>query len=246
MRVRIQILYDNSGSTNPNAFVSGKDGWGFSALVSYRGQTVLFDTGGNSDQLLAHMRALRVDPAAIDAAVISHPHWDHIGGLPAVHQANPRIRVYCLADFPQVIFDEARALGLAVERVRQPRCITPGIFTSGAISGHPPEQALIIERDRDLVILTGCAHPGVVRMVRRARSLHDDKPVRLLLGGFHLLDEQPPQILARIGQLKAMQVRQIAPAHCTGSTATHLFSRAFGKNYLTAGVGRLLSVTADR
>jgi len=83
---------------------------------------------------------------------------------------------------------------------------------------------LIIETAEGLVILTGCAHPGVVEVVWVTKKQHGE-PVRLLLGGLHLLRESERRILQIITELKALGARHVAPSHCTGDRAMALFRR---------------------
>jgi len=74
--VKIKILYDNT------VFQSGlKPDWGFSCLVETPNRTILFDTGSNGSILLENMKKLDIDPLSIDEVFISHPHFDHVGGL---------------------------------------------------------------------------------------------------------------------------------------------------------------------
>ena len=70
------VVYDN----NP-----GLEGlsaqWGFGCVIQGPDKTVLFDTGGLGWVLLPNMSLLKLDPKSIDVVVLSHIHWDHIGGL---------------------------------------------------------------------------------------------------------------------------------------------------------------------
>ena len=89
MSVELVILVDNiAGSEELRAE------HGLSILVSGPGQKVLFDAGASAETLLANAASLGVDLAAVDAAVISHGHYDHTGGLAAVVQQRPGLKVY--------------------------------------------------------------------------------------------------------------------------------------------------------
>jgi 7,8-dihydropterin-6-yl-methyl-4-(beta-D-ribofuranosyl)aminobenzene 5'-phosphate synthase len=55
--------------------------WGFSALVEADGHRILFDTGAHTDVVLKNAQTLGVDLATVPEAVLSHNHWDHVGGL---------------------------------------------------------------------------------------------------------------------------------------------------------------------
>jgi 7,8-dihydropterin-6-yl-methyl-4-(beta-D-ribofuranosyl)aminobenzene 5'-phosphate synthase len=55
--------------------------WGFAALVEVDGHRILFDTGAHADVVLKNTQTLRVDLKTVPEVVLSHSHWDHVGGL---------------------------------------------------------------------------------------------------------------------------------------------------------------------
>lgn len=71
--------------------------FGFSALISWEGQLILFDAGTNADVLKGNAAALGVDLAEVDFAVASHSHFDHINGFDYLLEVNPEVKIY----FPQ-------------------------------------------------------------------------------------------------------------------------------------------------
>ncbi|HEX6124710.1 MAG TPA: MBL fold metallo-hydrolase, partial [Pyrinomonadaceae bacterium] len=73
--------------------------FGFSALIRYRGKTILFDAGTNAKLLEQNVRASRVDLSKVDIAIVSHSHYDHIGGFDYLLEKNPRVKIYLPADF---------------------------------------------------------------------------------------------------------------------------------------------------
>jgi len=93
--LEITNLYDAFGKAHPKLT---KD-FGFSAIVRYRGKTVLFDAGTSADIFGAHLKALKIDPRRIDAVVISHSHHDHVAGIDYVRTVNPGIKLYLPKDF---------------------------------------------------------------------------------------------------------------------------------------------------
>jgi 7,8-dihydropterin-6-yl-methyl-4-(beta-D-ribofuranosyl)aminobenzene 5'-phosphate synthase len=98
------------------------------------------------------------------------------------------------------------------------------------------EQALIIDLPAGLVILTGCAHPGITNIVRKAKDvLH--REVLLLLGGFHLMNHTQDQIADITRQLDALGVAFISPSHCTGDAAMQYFRRVWGERFIDGGCG---------
>ena len=236
-QVEIRIAYDNTAAT-----AGFTEDWGFSAVVAAGGQTVLFDSGTDPDVFMRHLERLGIDPAAITAAVISHHHADHRGGVFRFALKNREAPVYFLESFPKRVFDLAWAVAMRIQRVKGPLEVAPGMFTTGEIPGPIPEQALVVESPAGLVILVGCGHPGLARMVETAARQHPSGKIRLVLGGFHMMRWDDEQIQAEIERLKALGVEQVAPAHCTGERAKRLFRSAWGRNYLAAGAGRRIVV----
>jgi TolB protein len=240
-QVRITILYDNY--VYDERLTSE---WGFAALVEADDHVLLFDTGGSA-ALLDNMRLLAIDPASIEAIVLSHQHLDHIGGLLPLLGEGIRPTVYLLTSFPADFIAGASAL-TDVVMVTTSIEILPGIYTTGGVSGDVREQALAIRMGAGSVIITGCAHPGVERMVARARSvlrpgsIESYAPVALVVGGFHLGRTSRAEVEQVIAELSAMNVQRVIATHCTGDAAIVQFSEAFGDGYLPGGVGRVITL----
>ncbi len=220
-----------------------KSSWGFAAWVEYEGQGMLFDTGDMNTKLLTALEVMEIDPVSIDTIVLSHFHEDHTGGLPFITKTDVRPLLYVLPSFPNLFKTRTAALAEIVE-VEPGQTIIPGVYTTGELSGPIPEQALVIPTAEGLVILTGCAHPGIVEIVQAAQALFPDQPVRLVMGGFHLLEMGEDEISAIITELRALGVQQIAPTHCSGDLARRLFADAYGEDYIDAGAGLVITFDA--
>ena len=61
--------------------VAGIGEWGFSALVEADGNRVLLDTGAHPDTVLRNAHDLKIDLSNVREAILTHNHWDHVGGL---------------------------------------------------------------------------------------------------------------------------------------------------------------------
>lgn len=112
---------------------------------------------------------------------------------------------------------------------------------TGTLGDGVREQALVLETGEGLVVVTGCAHPGIVELVRRARTIDPDAPVALVMGGMHLREASDWQIDTVVSGLKALGVRKVAPSHCTGDRAIERFRQAYGAGFVRAGAGTKLS-----
>jgi 7,8-dihydropterin-6-yl-methyl-4-(beta-D-ribofuranosyl)aminobenzene 5'-phosphate synthase len=234
--LRITIVYDN------NPFDQRlKTAWGFSTLVEFRGQTLLFDTGGDGRILLENMRVLGIDPARIQSIVLSHAHGDHTGGLSALLDIiDNRPSVYLLPSFADTYKRQVGQMAQVIE-VAPGQAVGDGILTTGEIGGNIPEQALAVRTREGLVVITGCAHPGIVRIIERAMELTGD-PVCLVLGGFHLGNRSETEISAILADFRRLDVQEVAPCHCTGERAVAMFSAEYGQAFVQAGVGMVINL----
>jgi 7,8-dihydropterin-6-yl-methyl-4-(beta-D-ribofuranosyl)aminobenzene 5'-phosphate synthase len=233
--VTLTIVYDNN-AYNPAL----RTDWGFACLVETPGTTMLFDTGADGPTLLGNMAALGLDLDAIDAIALSHIHGDHTGGLAALLDTGIRPTVYVPATFPVSFKDGVRARTSLVE-VQGPVEIYPGIHTTGEMGSSMVEQALVLTTGDGLVVVTGCAHPGVVEMVRQACEVVEGD-VALVVGGFHLGQAGRSRIDDIIAEFRRLGVWRTAPCHCTGDRARRMFADAFGTDFIRTGVGGVITV----
>jgi 7,8-dihydropterin-6-yl-methyl-4-(beta-D-ribofuranosyl)aminobenzene 5'-phosphate synthase len=231
------IAYDN------NPYVDGLDTeWGFSCLVSGPDKTILFDTGGEGDVLMANVAELGLDPTTIDAVVLSHEHRDHTGGLGEFLRANPNVTVYVPKSFDDGFKRRLEDRTGGVIEVEDAMAICKDVYSTGEMGVSIKEQGLVVRTSGGLIVVTGCAHPGIVAMVERAASI-GGRDVLLVIGGFHLVRYGEGEIADVIAGLKNLGVKYAAPCHCSGDLAREMFSREFQERYLAAGVGRRLTAS---
>jgi 7,8-dihydropterin-6-yl-methyl-4-(beta-D-ribofuranosyl)aminobenzene 5'-phosphate synthase len=246
--VTFTIVYDNNayGASPESAPRQLRTSWGFACWVETEETTVLFDTGGDGATLMNNLTELGLDPWAIDAVVLSHAHGDHTGGLMALLGRGIEPTVYVPASFSAAFKRNVRLLTDLVE-VTEATAIAPGIHTTGEVGSSVIEQALAVETEDGLVVVTGCAHPGVVEMVRRAKvavasglgapGVSTGDPVALVMGGFHLRSASRARVEGIITDFRDLGVQRVAPCHCTGDQARQLFADGFGASCVLAGVG---------
>ena len=216
--------------------------WGFSCLIEGLEKTILFDTGGDGEILLSNMEKLKVDPQKIDVVVISHIHWDHRGGLLSFLDKNNKVTVYLPSSLPQDFKEKVRKKGARVVSVHNPVKICENVYSTGELGTWTKEQSLAIDTEKGLIVVTGCAHPGVVNIVRNAQRLLKKERVYLVLGGFHLLAYSEPQVKRIIKDLKKIGVEKVGPSHCTGGRPIELFREAWGENFFDLGCGAKLEI----
>ena len=230
--MKLATVYDNR-SLYPHL----ASRWGFACLV---GDDLLFDTGGDGRTLLSNMAKMGIDPSRIGTVVLSHAHGDHTGGLGSLLGTGVRPTVYVPRSFPSRFKADVRSLTRLVE-VREPLEIRPGVHTTGEVGRGLVEQALAVETEKGLVVITGCAHPGVVEMVRHARQIGEGE-VYLVLGGFHLGGVSGRRVERIIADFRRLGVQKVAPCHCTGDRAIEIFAEEYGEDFIRVGVGMVLDV----
>jgi len=234
--LRIAIPFNNcSSDTNLQA------GPGFSAWVEMNGRIILFDTGSDYLTLLENMSKMQLDYNRITDIFISHNHWDHIYGLPGVAGVNGfQVNTFIpKSSAAGIIQQMPRLKYTAIDSCRE---LYPGIWTTGEMSSvflqtTIAEQAMILEMSDGLVVITGCSHPGIERIVKLTNDRFPQKSIKLLVGGFHLEKKSIGEIIQISNFLKQAGVLAIAPSHCTGDPAIEYFRKDWGDNYIQLFLG---------
>lgn len=176
--------------------LAGEPGVGY---VIQAGETrVLFDcglSGGREPSALARNAAdLGVDLGDLDAVVISHLHPDHVGGVTAM-----RRRTFSFSreareprGMPAYVPTEMRHDRADVVPTRGPHVIAPGMAVMPPLPramfwlGPVAEQALVVNvRGFGLVLVTGCGHPPIERILGVTEQVLD-VPINAVVGGLHL------------------------------------------------------------
>ncbi|MFY9803010.1 MAG: MBL fold metallo-hydrolase [Candidatus Acidiferrales bacterium] len=125
--------------------------------------------------------------------------------------------------------------------------ITPDIHLIALVSDKPGtlelrELSLAINTPDGLVIVVGCSHPGIDKIVEAAGAINPQ--IHLIVGGFHLVVASDSDIETIVTALhERFKVEYVAPGHCTGEPAFTALKKAFGDHYLYAGLGSTLALT---
>jgi len=100
------------------------------------------------------------------------------------------------------------------------------------------DQSLIFKIEgKGLVIISGCAHSGIVNTVIYSRKLMKVEKIHAIIGGFHLKNADEERIQRTINDLAAFNPEVICPCHCTGNKAIAMFKDAFGTECLAVKTG---------
>jgi 7,8-dihydropterin-6-yl-methyl-4-(beta-D-ribofuranosyl)aminobenzene 5'-phosphate synthase len=122
----------------------------------------------------------------------------------------------------------------------------PGISVIATVSQTPGtlelrELSLAIETPKGLILVVGCSHPGIERIVEASTVI--DKHVYAIVGGLHLVTTPDSEIARIVTALHdKWKVDRVALGHCTGEPAFAAFQRAFGSQYNYAGLGSVIEL----
>jgi 7,8-dihydropterin-6-yl-methyl-4-(beta-D-ribofuranosyl)aminobenzene 5'-phosphate synthase len=104
--------------------------------------------------------------------------------------------------------------------------------------GLEDDQAIVLNvMGKGLVVLSGCAHAGIVNTVRYAREISGVKRVWAILGGFHLAPADEDEIRRTIDVIAKLGPQVVVPSHCTGFKAMAEFARRMPEQFVLGAVG---------
>jgi len=211
--MEITIIYDNTSARSDL-----QADWGFSALVEVKERKILFDTGANGRILLSNMEKLKINPKEIEDIFISHPHWDHTGGLSSFLRLNNKVKLWIPSYFPEA--------GNAKEviEVKKPTKLYEGIYSTGELDGI--EQSLCVETKKGIVVIAGCSHPRMEHILNTASKFGK---VYGIIGGLHATKPE---------SLKELDL--ICPTHCTQYKSEIKY--LYPEKYIEGGAGKIIEI----
>ena len=231
--ISITIVFDNY------PFKEGlKTLWGFSCYIETPKKTILFDTGSNGRVLLENMHKLGKDIKKVDTLFLSHHHWDHIGGLDSVIETNPGVEIIAPLSLSKHLIKDLKTMVKSVRVIgKNSSILYEDIYTTGVMGDETQEQSLVIDTDKGVIVITGCAHGGIVEIAKKAQAILGKK-IALLIGGFHLMYKDEAGIKQAVDELLAMDIGFVCPTHCSGDMAIDRFRHTFAKRFITGGAGK--------
>ena len=146
-----------------------------------------------------------------------------------------------------------------------PVLIAPGVMTTGEVprlesfekvegfwtvkdgqyceDNIPDDQALAASLPgKGLVVITGCAHAGIINTVRHAQKITGVEKLYAVIGGFHLMDADDRRIEATAEALKGLDPAIVRPGHCTGQKAICRLQEALGERCQPLAVGDFIQI----
>lgn len=237
--MEIKIVFDN---TNINKKII--PGWGFSCLVD---KTVLFDTGEKAQPLFENMENMDIDISKIEKVVISHDHWDHTGGLWELSKTREGIDVYGCPNFGEEFKEKVVSLGGNLIQAEKLTTVKNDIFATGEIAGkykglYIAEQALFVKGDKGITIITGCSHPGIIKIIEEVKNNFPEDKIDFVFGGFHLMDKDNREVELIVQKFRELRIEKVGPTHCTGYEAQVIFERNYKNKYIQTAAGKIVEI----
>lgn len=182
----------------------------------------MFDAGPDPVVLRHNASALGASLRGVDAIVVSHLHRDHTGGLPAAAAESPGAVTY----LPEA-YGAGWVEGLGLKPVISDgtREILAGAWVVGPVGYPIPEQALAVGERGELILLTGCSHPGTDRLAELA--VREVGGVAVVAGGMHLAGAPMGRVAAVVDRLVGLGVRRVYPMHCSGEAVVDYIMREY-------------------
>jgi 7,8-dihydropterin-6-yl-methyl-4-(beta-D-ribofuranosyl)aminobenzene 5'-phosphate synthase len=213
---------------------------GVSYLIKTDDATVLLDMGANRKNedpspFLANMQQSGVKWSDIDVIAFSHQHYDHTGGLrwQFTDSFAPGLQQIDLSGKPVYVPTQLTYPGLTPIIATKPMTIANGIASIGTLPmtppGDGPEQILAVNVEgKGIVLITGCGHPTVPKIVERAKMVFDE-PIVGVIGGLHYPEKDAKLIQERVDFLKGLKLQLIALSpHDSSEEAQTAVREAFG------------------
>lgn len=237
--MEIKIIFDNTSLNKEFT-----PGWGFSCLID---KDILFDTGERSEYIFKNMENLDIDISKVEKVVISHDHWDHTGGLWDLLRKTEGIDVYGCPNFSEEFKKKVISFGANLILADKLTEVKQDIFTTGEIAGNYKgsfiaEQALLIKKKEGIIIITGCSHPGIVKIIKNIKESFPGEEINLVFGGFHLMDKDDRELELIVENFKELGIERVGPTHCTGYEAQVVFERAYKEDFIKITAGKTFEV----
>jgi 7,8-dihydropterin-6-yl-methyl-4-(beta-D-ribofuranosyl)aminobenzene 5'-phosphate synthase len=234
-KILVKIIYDNcKGDQNL------QEGWGFSALIEANDRKILFDTGNNQEAFFSNVEKMNINLEEVTEVMFSHKHADHTTGcMEILGKLQKNCTVYLPKGFPSKKIPS----DLNTQKVNAFLEIKRDIFSLVLRAGFfLYEQILLLQIEKGLVAVTGCAHPGIVNILKAAQK-RLQKPDYFVLGGFHLFRKSCSISEDIVKQFQSLGVKKVAPCHCSGEKTIELFEHAYQQNFYKIGTGSIIEIT---
>ncbi|MHA1238385.1 MAG: MBL fold metallo-hydrolase [Candidatus Odinarchaeia archaeon] len=241
-KVLIYTLADNSAS---DSFSST---WGFSLFLEMQTAkkqkiSAFMDVNGNLDILIknADKFGLKLDKLDVDFIFISHWHKDHYGALndlTARYIEKKPVTLYVPNPPPVEIADS-----LKINILNKGGRLFNNCFSTGKLGEGIPEHSLVIDvENKGLIVLCGCSHPGIRKILTAAIKVSENDNVYAVIGGFHA--NTIKDAISLLETFEEFDVKKVAPSHCTSISVKRFLKKKLGDRYLENKAGYRIEISS--
>jgi 7,8-dihydropterin-6-yl-methyl-4-(beta-D-ribofuranosyl)aminobenzene 5'-phosphate synthase len=238
--VRVTTVVDN------NVWKEGlASSWGLSFYVDTvtddKKHIVLMDTSGSFQIFFRNVAKLGLNLSEVEAILISHWHGDHCGALSQVLSLLKPQTMVCVPSENSFGLREIRGVGGIPWIYHESIEFFDGIMSTGEVPGGLSEHSLLINvKNKGLVVLVGCSHPGIINILKRAQKVSGVDKIYAVMGGFHISSVGEGM---RVGEfLRELDVKLVSPCHCTSNDAKHGIAKILGERCIKNGSGKIISI----
>jgi len=159
---------------------------------------------------------------------------------------------------------ELEDLGARFNLTTKPTKITENIMTTGEVpmvtdfekveppgdstrliqedTGFKPDeilddQGIVINTEQGLVVITGCAHRGIINTLYHAQQITGVKVIHAVIGGSHLVGASEERVSRTVDALRELNVQKLGLCHCTGLPAITQIAHEFGDKFFFNNAG---------
>ena len=166
-------------------------------------------------------------------------------GIPFAQQELEKYASFTLSKDPVRITDNIMTCG-EVERQTDFETIEPYFFRKEqdglTPDDFPDDRGLVFKTDKGLVIVSGCAHRGIINTILHAREITGETRVHTVIGDTHLYPKKDAQIEQTARALNELGVQHIGVSHCTGLKAASKLSQALGDKFFFNNAGNRITI----
>jgi 7,8-dihydropterin-6-yl-methyl-4-(beta-D-ribofuranosyl)aminobenzene 5'-phosphate synthase len=222
--------------------------WGFSAYIQTNETNILLDTG-HTGIYKHNAEQLNIDLQNTHFIILSHHHWDHVGGLQHHDFKSKKTLVIHPELMDKLPSNESKKIKSDFEIITsdKPLEIANGVYFLGGIPRKNKfekgmykddkmldDSAIAIKSKKGVIVISGCSHAGICNICEYAKEVTNQK-LYAVIGGFHLFEDDKKAVNGTIEYFQVEKPEYLYPMHCIDFPTLSKFHSIFGIQKLSTG-----------